>query len=253
MVTLSAIVEKYMLFNLKRSHKASASKPWDIFLNSDTIKRIIDVCLALGALVVFSPLLLTCAVVIRSSGARSVTFRQRRVGRHGNPFEILKLTTMKEDAHRAGPLVSTGKDKRVTRVGRIIRAFGFNELPQLINVIRGEMSIVGPRPEVPKYVEQWPQDIKDEVLSLRPGITGLATVKFWHEESFLEGKDDVERAYLEEVLPGKLRTELWYIRNRTFLLDLRIMALTLVKAFGGQRFTKSADSVMILPVPEEKL
>lgn len=240
-----------MLLNLRRSHRASAPKPWFSFLNSDRVKRIVDVCMAVVALVTFSPLLLACAVVIRSSGARSVTFRQQRVGRGGKPFNVLKFSTMKDDAHLTGPLVSTGDDKRVTRVGRIIRAYGFNELPQFLNVIRGEMSIVGPRPEVAKYVDKWAPEIKDEVLSSSPGITGLATINFWHEGAFLENKDDVERAYLEEVLPEKLRIELWYVRNRTLWLDLRIMAFTLVKAFGGSRLAGSNASIVKLPSTEE--
>jgi lipopolysaccharide/colanic/teichoic acid biosynthesis glycosyltransferase len=142
---------------------------------------------------------------------------------------------MRHDAHLAGPLVSTGEDVRVTRAGRIIRVFCFNELPQLINVLRGEMSLVGPRPEVPKFVAYWAPAVKDQILSVRPGITGLATVRIWHEAFLLEGKADVERAYLEEVLPQKQQLDLWYVRNRGFWLDLRIMFLTLLKALSGSR------------------
>ena len=221
--------------------------------NSESFERVIDVSMALIALVVFSPLLIACGVVIRLGGAPNVLFTQERIGRNGRPFRILKLTTMKADAHLNGPLVSSRADKRVTKVGRIIRAYGFNELPQFLNVIRGEMSIVGPRPEVAKYVEKWAPELKDVVLSVRPGITGLATVNFWDEGSFLEGKSDIESAYLEEVLPEKLRVELWYVRNRTFILDLRIMAITLLKAFGGKRLLKANKIGKTIPIPEEKI
>ena len=210
-----------------------------------------DLCGAVIALVIFSPLLLMCAVAIRLSGSRSVIFRQARIGRHGNVFEVLKLTTMKDDAHLNGPLVSKARDPRATRVGRVIRAFGFNELPQLVNVIRGEMSIVGPRPELPNYVAMWSPDVKEKVLSVRPGITGIGTLRFWDEGSLLEGNGDVDRAYLEEIVPEKLRTELWYVTHRTFWLDLRVMVLTLIRACGGSRMSRSNPSVAQIPHQEE--
>ncbi len=241
-----------MLFSLKNS-KASSSSLQRSPLTLDWLKRFVEVSLAAVSLLVFSPILIVCGVAILLGGASSVLFTQVRIGRKGRPFMILKLTTMKVDAHLNGPLVSSGADKRVTRMGKFIRAYGFNELPQFLNVIRGEMSIVGPRPEVAKYVEKWEPEVKDIVLSVRPGITGLATVNFWDEGSFLEGKSDLESAYLEEVLPEKLRIEIWYVRNRTFFLDLRIMATTLLKAFGGKRLLKANKMGKTIPIPEERI
>ena len=228
------------------------SRPKWSLLKSDGVKRAIDVCGAIALLVVFSPVLVLCGVALRFSGDRSVIFRQERVGQGGRPFKVLKLTTMRHDAHLAGPLVSTGGDLRATRTGRIIRAFCFNELPQLFNVLRGEMSLVGPRPEVPKFVARWAPEVKDEILSVRPGITGLATVRIWHEASLLEGKADVELAYLEEVLPKKQQLDLWYLRNRGLWLDLRIMFLTLVKALSGSRLFRSIYRARQVVSLEEK-
>ena len=217
------------------------------------VGRVIDVCLALLALVIFSPILIGCGVAILLSGAPSLLFTQERIGKNGRPFRIFKLTTMNADAHLNAPLVSTGSDRRVTRLGRLIRAYGFNELPQFLNVIRGDMSIVGPRPEVPRYVQEWSPKIKEEVLSIRPGITGMATVNFWDEGSFLEGKSDFESVYLHEILPEKLQLELWYVRNQTLSLDLRIMAITLVKAFGGKRLLKANKMGKTIQFPEKRI
>lgn len=194
-----------------------------------------DIVGAIGALVVFSPLLLVCAGLIRLSEIRSVIFRQERVGRYGRTFSMLKLATMKEDAHLRGPLVSTSSDARVTPIGRVIRALGFNELPQFINVLRGEMSIVGPRPETPDYMKYWPEEAAPKILSVRPGITSLTTLRYWNEASLLDGQEDPERYYLEKVMPKKLKLDLWYVSNRTLGMDLKIMLQTLGKAFGGSR------------------
>jgi len=240
-----------MLFSSKRRVRSRTSRSRRSFLDSDGVKRALDLCGAVIALVIFSPVLFVCVVAIRSSGARSVIFRQVRIGLRGEVFEVLKLTTMKDDAHLNGPLISRAKDPRATRLGRVIRAFGFNELPQLVNVIRGEMSIVGPRPELPNYVAMWSPDVKEKVLSVRPGITGAGTLRFWHEGSLLEGKEDVDRAYLEEIVPEKLRTEIWYITHRTLWLDLSVMALTLIRACGGSRLFRSDLSASRIATREE--
>ena len=242
-----------MLFRLGTSAWTFTSSPLRDFLNSDVVKRALDTCVALAALIGFSPILVICALAIRLGGARNVFFLQERVGRHGCIFEVVKLATMKNEAHLTGPKVSLRTDPRATRLGRAIRAFGFNELPQFINVLKGEMSIVGPRPEVPEYVKHWPRDTKNKILAIRPGITGLATVQFWHEGSLLEAEDDVERVYLEEILPEKLRTELSYVAHRTLWLDLRIMAITLKKALGGSRQFRSGRDPKQIPPQEVSL
>lgn len=242
-----------MLFRLGNSEWTVTCSPLRDFLNSDVVKRALDTCLALTALIGFSPILVICALAIRLGSAQNVLFRQERVGRHGCIFKVIKLTTMKDEAHLTGPKLSLKRDPRVTRLGHAIRAFGFNELPQFINVLKGEMSIVGPRPEVPEYVKHWPGDSRDRILAVRPGITGLATVQFWHESSLLDAEDDVERVYLEDILPQKLRTELSYVAQHTLWLDLRIMAITLKKALGGSRHFRSGHDPKQIPPQEVRL
>ena len=242
-----------MLSTSGRTGRTLRSSPLRDFLNSDAVKRALDICVALAALIGFAPILVICALAIRLGGARNVLFRQERVGRHGGIFEVVKLTTMKDEAHLTGPKVSVNTDPRATRLGSAIRAFGFNELPQFINVLKGEMSIVGPRPEVPEYVKHWPGDTRDTILAVRPGITGLATVQFWHEGSMLEAADDPERVYLKDILPEKLLTELSYVVRRTLWLDLRIMAITLKKALAGSRQFRSASDPEQIPPQELRL
>ena len=242
-----------MLFGSKTAVPRAVARKHDSFLHSFKVKRALDIAGAVTTLIVFSPVLLVCIAAIRLSGERKVIFSQRRVGLDGKAFDLLKLTTMREDAHLRGPLISTSNDSRVIPIGRLLRGFGLNELPQLINVLRGEMSLVGPRPEVPRYSDEWDPAIKKRILSVRPGITGLATMRIWDEASLLAGRDDVERAYLEEVLPNKLRVDMWYVRHRSLWLDLNILVLTLVKALGGNRLFGSARGVPQVWPPEDGL
>ena len=219
------------------------SRPLLSILNSKGVKRIFDVAGALFALIIFSPVLVICAVAIRLGGASSVIFRQERIGQGDKPFRILKLTTMKSDAHLAGPLITAANDTRLTPVGRIVRPPHLDELTQFINVLRGDMSIVGPRPSVAKFVEHWPPAVRHQVLSVRPGITGLATLFFHNEGKLLANKADVERAYVEEFLPQRLSLDLWYVNNRTLGLDIRILALTLIRCLGVSRLFPSSTSM----------
>ena len=228
-----------MRSSTKSALRDGASGLLQRILNSYGTKRIVDVCGALVALSIFSPIMLLCTMAIWLGGSPSVVFRQERVGRNGKPFKILKFTTMRGDAHLIGPLVTASKDKRVTRVGRIIRPCRLNELPQFINVLRGEMSIVGSRPEVPKYVIQWAPECKEKILSARPGMTALSTLHFSEEGSLLEGRNDIELAYVEEILPSKVHIDAWYVTHRTLWMDLRILFLTLLKVLGGGRFFHS--------------
>lgn len=205
------------------------------FINSDGVRRAVDVCGALVALVIFSPILVGCSIALRLSGVRSTIFRQQRVGQNGRMFKVLKLTTMRDDAHLNGPLVSSAEDSRVTTIGKLLRRLNFNELPQFVNVIRGDMSLVGPRPETPGYAAKWGEEVRNKIVSVRPGVTGLSKLDFWNEAAILNNKDDIERAYIEEILPQKLRTELWYINHRTLWLDLRIVLITLLRFVGLTR------------------
>lgn len=191
-------------------------------------KRVMDVtCSGLGMLLL-SPPLLAIALAVWLGDRGPVLYRQERVGRGGRPFTMLKFRSMVAGADRKGRLVTVGGDARVTPVGRWIRRLKLDELPQLLNVLRGEMSLVGPRPEVQRYVdlytaEQWP------VLDLVPGITDPASIKYRDEEAVLAGYDDPDRAYVEVVMPDKIAINLSYAARATVLSDLAVILRTLLR------------------------
>lgn len=195
------------------------------------MKRAFDVVGAALALVVSSPALLAAAIAVRLSSAGPVVFRQDRVGRGGEVFQILKLRTM-----RTGPVgtaVTVGADPRITRVGRWLRSTKVDELPQLWNVLRGDMSLVGPRPEVPQFVAMWPADSREIILSVRPGITDPASIEFRREAEELADAADPERHYVDVVLPRKVELYCAYVRSRTFRGDLAILGHTVRSVATG--------------------
>lgn len=195
------------------------------------MKRVLDVVIAGVGLVVASPVMVVLALAVALTSPGGALFRQVRVGREGEEFEILKFRSMR--LGEPGIEVTAGGDPRITLVGAVLRSTKLDELPQLINVLRGEMSLVGPRPEVPKYVAHWPADIRREVLSVRPGITDPASITFRREEEILAEADDPERAYLEEVMPQKLALYVDYVRNQTITGDLGILLGTVKATVGG--------------------
>src|ERR1700739_1446116 len=150
-------------------------------LRNEGVKRLIDIIGAVVGLVIFSPVLILSIVLVYLSGSRKIFFKQERIGRFGKPFILYKFTTMEDNAHIDSPLVSKVGDARITKIGKLLRMTNVNELPQFINVLKGEMSIVGPRPEVPRYVECWSPQVQKKVLSVKPGITGYTTIKYWKE------------------------------------------------------------------------
>ena len=154
-------------------------------------------------------------------------FKQERVGREFRPFRIYKFRSMVEDAPQRGGPITFGNDSRVTAVGRFLRKTKIDELPQLLNVLRGDMSLVGPRPEAPRYVEMFRRDY-EEILRVRPGVTDLASIKYRNEEGVLGRAADPQREYVERVLPEKIRLAKEYVRRRSVLFDLKLIALTLV-------------------------
>ena len=188
-------------------------------------KRAMDIVLSAAALAVLWPLLLLIALAVVIDDPGPVFYRQVRIGRGGKPFRIFKFRSMRAD--NAGPQITVGADERITRSGRFIRAYKLDELPQLLNVLLGDMSIVGPRPEVPRYVALYPADVRDEVLSVRPGMTDWASVQYRSESALLAQSPDPERTYVETVLPAKLALCQQYVRERSLLLDLKIIAMTL--------------------------
>ena len=191
------------------------------------MKRVFDLVASVSGLVVLSPFFLVIALLIKLDSVGPVFFRQERVGRHGLPFYIHKFRTMTMDAEKRGLQITVSGDQRVTRVGAFLRRYKLDELPQLIDVVEGKMSLVGPRPEVPKYVEVYPSEIRQLVLSVRPGITDNASILYRSENDVLAQAEDPERAYLEQVLPEKLRLYVDYVRNRSFWGDVKIILMTL--------------------------
>ena len=194
-------------------------------MRSLLLKRLFDVVAASMGLLLLAPLLLALAVWIKCDSAGPVFFLQERVGLHGKLFRIIKFRSMRQ--HHAGPQITVGADARITRSGRFIRAYKLDELPQLINVLLGDMSLVGPRPEVPRYVALYPADVRDEVLSVRPGITDLASVQYRSESDLLAASSDPELTYTTVILPAKLALYQQYVRQRSLWLDVRIIGMTL--------------------------
>ncbi|MDW3681715.1 sugar transferase [Cupriavidus sp. CV2] len=190
-------------------------------------KRLFDLFFAGAGTIVLSPLLVLLAVAIKLESSGPVFFRQERVGQFGKVFRIHKFRTMVVDAEKKGLQITVGADRRVTRVGSILRKYKLDELPQLLDVIVGDMSLVGPRPEVPRYVACYPAAARERVLSVRPGITDRASIEFKDENTILGRAVDAERAYIEEVLPIKLDFYLDYVQHRSLWLDFRIILSTL--------------------------
>lgn len=187
-------------------------------------KRVFDVVVAGLGVVVLSPVLLLVAVAVKVESRGPVIFRQERVGRHGRTFRIHKFRSMRVGP--PGPLVTPSDDPRVTRVGRILRRTKLDELPQLIDVLIGDMSIVGPRPEVPRYVELWDPGDRELILSVRPGITDPASVDLRHESERLAAAPEPETYYREVLLPEKCALYVGYVRDRSFFGDLRVLLQT---------------------------
>jgi lipopolysaccharide/colanic/teichoic acid biosynthesis glycosyltransferase len=189
-------------------------------------KRLFDLCAALAGLVVLSPLFLLITILIKRDSSGPVFFRQTRIGLRGQPFRIHKFRTMATKLHTKDLQLTVGADPRITGTGRWLRNYKLDELPQLIDVVRGKMSLVGPRPEVPKYVEHYPPEVKQVVLSVRPGITDNASIEYRDENDILAKADDPEREYIEKVMPVKLEYYMRYVEERSMAGDLTIILRT---------------------------
>ncbi|AVA36759.1 MULTISPECIES: sugar transferase [Cupriavidus] len=190
-------------------------------------KRIFDLVASALGLLVLAPLLLALALLVKLESPGPVFFRQERVGRYGRLFRIHKFRTMVTDAERQGLQITVGADRRVTKVGTVLRKYKLDELPQLIDVVAGDMSLVGPRPEVPRYVDCYPADVREIVLSVRPGITDWASIEFKDENEILGAAKDPQQAYITEVLPIKLRYYVKYVKERSFFGDLWVIVSTI--------------------------
>ena len=189
-------------------------------------KRILDLCISALGLVLLGPLMLILSVWIRLDSRGPVLYRGERVGKDGRPFQMYKFRTMVLEADSIGPAVTYRDDPRITRAGKFLRRTKLDELPQLINVLKGEMSLVGPRPEDPSYVAHYDAQQR-EVLRVKPGITGLTQLEYRDEASMLEGAGTDEK-YLSWIMPEKLKLDLHYVQNRSLALDVKILWQTAI-------------------------
>jgi lipopolysaccharide/colanic/teichoic acid biosynthesis glycosyltransferase len=190
-------------------------------------KRLFDLLVAAAGLALLLLPGLLVAAWIKQDSPGPVFFRQERVGRHGRLFRIHKFRTMRVDAEAVGGQLTVGEDARITRVGRWLRERRLDELPQLIDVMQGTMSLVGPRPEVPRYVALYPADLRAQVLAVRPGITDPASLAFRNEASQLAAAADPEREYVEVILPAKLAAAARYAAGASLWTDCKVVARSL--------------------------
>lgn len=196
------------------------------------MKRLFDICFALVLLLLLLPLLLIFGLSVALTSPGGAFFRQVRMGRGGKEFKLVKFRTMRPGSESMGQLTIGGRDPRITGVGYFLRKTKLDELPQLWNVLVGDMSVVGPRPEVPRYVAKYNAEQR-AVLSVRPGITGMASIDYIDENEQLAKASDPEMAYIQEVMPAKLELDLRYVREQSFVLDMRIILITIRRVFLG--------------------
>jgi len=195
------------------------------------LKRALDVAVAGTLLAVGSPLIVLAGLAIKLESQGPMLFRQRRVGRAHAPIETLKLRTMRHAPHSTGPQVTASGDRRITRVGRLLRSTKLDELPQLWNVVRGDMSLVGPRPEVPHYVAGYRPEWQ-RLFTVRPGLTDLASITFRDEEALLARASDRDRAYREVIMPLKLGLALEGVEHSSIVYDVTVLVRTLAAIFS---------------------
>jgi lipopolysaccharide/colanic/teichoic acid biosynthesis glycosyltransferase len=201
------------------------------------IKRALDIAVAAIGLVVLSPLMVILAVLIKCDSRGAVFFKQRRIGKNFRAFLIYKFRTMKENSELSGPVITVGDDSRITRIGRFLRKTKLDELPQLINVLKGEMSLVGPRPELPRFVELFRREYT-KILTVRPGITDLASLKYHDEAKLMDQFPNPEEEYLRSILPDKIRLAREYIDRSSIVFDLSLILRTVPKLFGFKTFSR---------------
>ncbi|HAH32848.1 MAG TPA: sugar transferase [Elusimicrobia bacterium] len=194
-------------------------------------KRVFDLIAVACGIVFLSPLFVLAALAVKLGGRGPVLFSHRRIGLNFKPFFTHKFRTMTVDADKHGPAITAGGDARITPMGRLLRKTKLDELPQLFNVLKGEMSLVGPRPEVAQYVEMFKEDYKT-VLSVRPGITDYAAIEYRDEVAVLAQYSDPQEAYVQKLLPAKILLYKKYIAEQSFLTDLKILVRTLIKLFS---------------------
>lgn len=194
------------------------------------VKRSFDIVCSTVGIFLLAPFLMAIAILIKLDSPGPVFFRQVRIGQFGKPFRIFKFRTMCQGAENKGALISTSDDSRITGIGMFLRKYKIDELPQLFNVIAGEMSLVGPRPEVSKFVELFKEGF-EEILKAKPGITDYASLQFKDENELLKAADNPEKKYIEDILPLKIEYCKMYLRDQNIFTDIRLIFLTLAAIF----------------------
>ena len=192
------------------------------------IKRLFDILFSSLALLILLPVFLFIGLMIVLDSKGGVFYKQIRVGKNNKGFGLYKFRSMRKDAHNSGLLTVGGRDSRITNVGYYLRKYKLDELPQFINILKGEMSFVGPRPEVRKYVDMYNEE-QMKVLSVKPGLTDYASIEYMDENDLLAKSADPERTYIEEIMPAKLELNLRYINDQSFMTDMKIILKTLHK------------------------
>lgn len=204
------------------------------------LKRVFDIVVSAIMLLVLSPVFVVLAIAIKLESQGPVFYRQERVTQYGKTFKIFKFRTMVQNADKIGAQVTVGNDARITRVGKIIRKFRLDEISQLIDVFRGTMTFVGTRPEVPRYVAHYTNEMMATLL-LPAGVTSIASIYYKDEDKLLEGADDPNKVYVEDVLPDKMYYNLKAIENFSFLGDIKIMFMTVFAVLGKEYKDDSND------------
>ncbi|CAG0977699.1 O-antigen biosynthesis protein WbqP [Flavobacteriales bacterium] len=192
------------------------------------LKRIFDIVFSVIGLLILLPVFIIIAILIIADSKGGIFYKQIRVGKNQQDFYLYKFRSMQTNADKKGLLTVGMKDLRITRVGYLLRKYKIDELPQLLNVLTGKMSFVGPRPEVPKYVALYNEEQK-KVLDVKPGITDYASLKYFNENEILANAKDAEQTYINEVMPEKLKLNLEYIKDKNFTTDLKIIFKTLLR------------------------
>jgi lipopolysaccharide/colanic/teichoic acid biosynthesis glycosyltransferase len=195
------------------------------------LKRIFDMIVSLIGLIVLAPIFAIISIIIKLDSAGPVFFKQVRVGKDGKEFKIFKFRTMVDDAEKQGMQLTVGKDSRITRIGQFIRKTKLDELPQLINVFIGDMSFVGPRPEVPKYVAMY-DEVQINILRVRPGITDYASIEYRDESTLLAQSDNPEETYINEIMPAKFALNAKYLDDISIMQDVKIIFRTIYKVIN---------------------
>jgi lipopolysaccharide/colanic/teichoic acid biosynthesis glycosyltransferase len=191
-----------------------------------TGKRIFDLVLSIPSLIILSPVYLLSAILIKLDTPGPILFSQDRIGQNGKPFRLYKFRTMVKDAAKIGPPVTTADDPRITRTGRLLRKFKVDEMLQVMNIVKGDMSVIGPRPEVKKYIDIFAEEYKD-ILKIKPGMTDYALIAFRNEEDILSRFQNVEEGYIKEVMPKKIKLYRQYLSEMSLRTDIKIFFQTI--------------------------